>query len=1305
MVGFSWNHWLSGFGLLGGDQRRKPRRVRNARIEVLEDRALLTANLPVAVNDVFAVAADTTLNGSTVLANDTDADGDTISQAQLQSNVSHGSLTLNTDGTFTYVPTTGFIGTDSFTYLAIDSANSETSLTSATVTIHVGTVNSLPVATPATINATTDTAFHGTLTGTDANGDPLTFAAGATASTNGTVVIDPDGSFIFTPTAGFTGVGSFSFTANDGTGNSTEATVTVNIGPAGASVAPIAAPLTIVTPVDVTFNGNLTATDANGDPLTFTAGAVAAANGTVTIGADGSFSYVPDAGFTGTDSFSFVANDGALTSTDTLVTVHVGVTNVLPVVGPVSLSSTTDTVVTGTLTGTDANGDPLTFSVGSTAATNGSVVINPDGTFTFTPTAGFNGIATFSYNANDGIADGADGIVTITIAPNIAPVSVAQTITTAVNTTFNGTLTATDANGDTLTFAAGADAAANGTVTINPDGTFSYVPDAGFTGTDSFSFTASDGTAISTESVVTVHVGIANSLPVVSPISLTTGTDTAVSGTLTATDANGDPLTFSAGATAATNGTVVINPDGTFTFTPTAGFNGVATFSYRANDGLGNSTDAIATITVGANVGPISTAQTISTAVDTTFTGTLTATDANGDALTFAAGTVAAANGTVTINPDGTFSYVPDAGFTGVDSFSFTASDGVTTSAESLVTVHVGITNSLPVVLPVTLSTNTNTALTGTLTGTDANGDPLTFSEGATAETNGTVVINPDGTFTFTPTAGFNGVASFSYRANDGIGNSTDATVTVNVSAVVNVAPVGVAQTITTATDTTFNGTLIATDSNGDPLTFAAGTVAAANGTVTINANGSFTYVPDAGFTGVDSFSFTASDGSLVSGDTLMTVHVGIANSLPVVSPITLSTTTSTPISGTLTATDANGDPLTFSEGATAETNGTVVINPDGTFTFTPTAGFNGVATFSYRANDGLGNSTDATATVNVSAVVNTAPVVNPITVNTTTGVAVNGQLTATDAEGDTLTFAEGSIAATNGTVVINPNGTFTFTPTAGFTGIGTFSFTASDGSLTSTNGVGTVVINAVANTAPVVINGTGTTSIGTALNGSVSPLATDAEGNPLTFAVGTQPTNGTLTLNGDGTFVYTPNAGFTGSDSFTFTASDGSLTSNVGTFNVTVNASVAEFTLDLAANATMATRLRSVTPLDASATLSNVVAGTSFANASIDASIISGGDSRKDQLLVIKRGGAVNVRGKRVFVNGSEVARISGGRRGQALHVQFNSGATEDSVNAVLQRIAARTRRNSPADVRTIQVSVTASDTTATDTILATKV
>lgn len=615
---------------------------------------------------------------------------------------------------------------------------------------------------------------------------------------------------------------------------------------------------------------------------------------------------------------------------------------------------------------------------------------------------------------------------------------------------------------------------------------------------------------------------------------------------------------------------------------------------------------------------PVAVNDTYSVHHDTTLTTNVSVltndTDLDGDSITQAVLQNNVTHGTLTLNNNGTFTYTPTAGFTGADTFTYFAKDvahNEQSNAAATVTINV-TANTAPVVNPVTISTTMNTAATGTLTGTDADNDPLTFSEGATAETNGTVVVNPNGTFTFTPTNGFTGTATFSYRANDGSVNSTDSTVTINVNAGQNTAPV--------------------------------------------------------------------------------------------VSAVALTTTMNTAKTGTLTAVDAENDPLTFSEGSTAATHGTVVINPNGSFTFTPTNGFTGTSTFSYKASDGSLTSSDATVTIIVNAAQNTAPVVSNITLSTPINAAKSGTLTAVDAENDPVTFSAGSTAATHGTVVINPNGTFTFTPTNGFTGAATFSFKASDGSLTSNDATVTINVGSAQNTAPTLVNGNGSTSINAPLNGSLVSLATDAEGDALSFAVDTQPDNGTVTVNSNGTFTFTPNSNFTGTTSFTFTASDGLLTSLPATFTVDVNETTqGDFDLDLADAVTISNNPHSPTPLDPNVSITNVATGTNFANAQATISFQSGADSKKDRLIVIKHDGSVDVKGKKVFVDGSQVATItSKHKKGVPLQISFNSGATQSNIEAVLRRVAIQTRPSAIGGERVVQFQVSADGTTATDSIAA---
>ena len=162
-----------------------------------------------------------------VLSNDTDADGDPLT-ANLVTPASHGNVTLNANGSFTYAPTGGFHGTDSFTYQANDGTlNSNTATVTLTVNDHA------PVANNDSYTTGENTGLLVLPTGvlsndTDADGDPLT-ANLVTPASHGNLTLNPNGSFTYTPNAGFTGTDSFTYQANDGTLNSNTATVTLTV--------------------------------------------------------------------------------------------------------------------------------------------------------------------------------------------------------------------------------------------------------------------------------------------------------------------------------------------------------------------------------------------------------------------------------------------------------------------------------------------------------------------------------------------------------------------------------------------------------------------------------------------------------------------------------------------------------------------------------------------------------------------------------------------------------------------------------------------------------------------------------------------------------------------------------------------------------------------------------------------------------------------------------------------------------------------------------------------------------------------
>uniref|UniRef100_UPI001F5386B5 Ig-like domain-containing protein n=1 Tax=Vibrio splendidus TaxID=29497 RepID=UPI001F5386B5 len=182
-----------------------------------------------------------------------------------------------------------------------------------------------------------------------------------------------------------------------------------------------------------------------------------------------------------------------------------------------------------------------------------------------------------------------------------------------------------------------------------------------------------------------------------------------------------------------------------------------------------------------------------------------------------------------------------------------------------------------------------------------------------------------------------------------------------------NNSPVGDTLSFTTDEDTPVNGTLSASDEDGDSLSFTKATDPS-NGTVVVDENGDWTYTPNENYNGDDSFTVVVSDGN--GGTDTITVNVGVTpvNDLPVGEDISVTTDEDTPVSGSLTATDADNDQLTFSKG-TEPSNGSVVVDENGNWTYTPDENYNGSDSFTVVVDDGQGGTDTITVDVGVSPV------------------------------------------------------------------------------------------------------------------------------------------------------------------------------------------------------------------------------------------------------------------------------------------------------------------------------------------------
>jgi hypothetical protein len=196
--------------------------VANAAVNLLE-------RAPVATDDSGSVAEDGVLNGSSVLGNDDDPDGDALAAAKA-SDPGHGAVTVSADGTFTYTPASGYSGPDSFDYTVSDGTLQDTGTLSITVT---AVSNHAPVATDDAYSVPQDTVLNGSsllANDTDPDGDALT-AAKAADPTHGAVAVNADGTFTYTPAAGYSGPDAFTYTVSDGALQDT-GTASITVAPA-----------------------------------------------------------------------------------------------------------------------------------------------------------------------------------------------------------------------------------------------------------------------------------------------------------------------------------------------------------------------------------------------------------------------------------------------------------------------------------------------------------------------------------------------------------------------------------------------------------------------------------------------------------------------------------------------------------------------------------------------------------------------------------------------------------------------------------------------------------------------------------------------------------------------------------------------------------------------------------------------------------------------------------------------------------------------------------------------------------------
>ncbi|WP_137822628.1 Ig-like domain-containing protein, partial [Pseudomonas sp. D(2018)] len=1054
----------------------------------------------VLVADTNTVAEDNPATGN-VLGNDGDVDN-TLSVASFSVSGVTGTFTAGSSAVIAGVGTLAIAANGNYTFTPVQNWNGE--VPQVTYTTNTGSESTLnitvtPVDDASALVADTNTVAEdnpasGNVLGNDSDVDnTLTVAsfsvAGVTGSFTagssaviagvGTLTIATNGNYTFTPAANWNGeVPQVTYVTNTGS----ESTLDITVTP--VDDASVVAPDTDTVTEDNPATGNVLGNDSDVDNTlsvasfsvagitgSFTAGssAVIAGVGTLTIAANGNYTFTPATNWNGeVPQVTYVTNTGS----ESTLNITVTPVNDAPLAsndGPIAV--TEDTPVNGNVltNDSDIDGDSLTvtqfevdgttYAAGQTATITGigSLVINANGSFTFTPALNYNGpVPTATYTVTDGTATDTAELSFGNVTPvDDASVLVADTNTVAEDNPASGNVLGNDSDVDntlsvasfsvagvTGSFTAGSSAviAGVGTLTIAANGNYTFTPAANWNGeVPQVTYVTNTGSS----STLDITVTPVDDASVVAPDTNTVAEDNPASGNVLGNDSdvdntlsvasfsiNGVTGSFTAGSSAviAGVGTLTIATNGNYTFTPVANWNGeVPQVTYVTNTGSESTLDITVTpvndAPLATNDGPIAVTED-TPAIGNVLTNdsdpendTLTVTQFEVDGTTYTAGQTATITGvgSLVINANGSFTFTPALNYNGpVPTATYTVTDGTATDTAELSFGNVTPVDDASVLIADTNTVAEDNPATGNVLGNDSDVDNTltvasfsvagvtgSFTAGSSAVIAGvgTLAIAANGNYTFTPVANWNGdVPQVTYTTNTGSESTLDITVTP-----VDDASALVADTNTVAEDNPATGNVLGNDSDVD------NTLSVASFSV-------------AGVTG----SFTAGSSAVIAGV------------------------------------------------------GTLTIAANGNYTFTPVANWDGeVPQVTYVTNTGSSSTLDITVTP-----VNDAPNIVDATVSLNENVPANTQVIDVndsftsndrDVDGQAISY---SITGGNG------SGIFVINPATGVISIApgktldyetarqhVLTVTASDGTLIDTAQV-TVNVNNLPDTLPTVTGG-----------------------------------------------------------------------------------------------------------------------------------------------------------------------------------------------------------------------------------------
>ncbi|EKZ9009732.1 tandem-95 repeat protein, partial [Vibrio alginolyticus] len=1074
--------------------------------------ASTTANIDVLpINDApvsgglaYSVDEDNsiTLSQEQLLAQATDVEGDALTASNLVVD-GDATVTANDDGSFTITPDANFNGDIDITF----DINDGTDTIVATADLTVNPVNDLPqpedqaftIGEDGVLTFTDQDLLDGA---TDIDGDDLSVEGVTYTGADGVLTDNGDGTYSFAPNENFNGDVNFTFDVSDGTDTVT-ANIDVSVTPENDPPVAGSTSYTVHEDNSITISDEqllANSSDIEGD-VDISSVTYSGNDGVFQDNGDGTYTFSPNENFNGEVSLDVVVVDeeGAADSTTAGITVLE--VNDPPIAGATSYSVNEDEVIIFTeeqllAQSSDVEGDVSIESV-SYSGSDGILTANDDGTYSFAPNENFNGGVSLDVVVADEDGATATTNANIDVLPvNDAPVS--GDLAYSVDEDGSITLSqeqllaqAGDVDSDNLE-AVNLTAVANATVVENQDGSFTITPDANFNGDIDLSFDLIDNDGASVEVGVDLTVNPINDAPQSTPVNIAGTEDTTILITQDMLLANATDIDNTYDELSAVDlvideqyGDLLDNGDGTWSFTPAENFNGDVPMSFGVSDG-----DLVTPVEGNLNIEAVNDAPEAPTiqmqgeedvvmVIDPAYIADQV-TDLDGDEISVESITVRApANATLTQQPDGMYHLVTTQDFNGLVELGYTATDGEEVVEGSL-NVDVIPVNDAPFnVGNAFMATDEDGAFTfdaGDLMNLfgDIDTENLVVSRIITAEgeDGGEVTDNGDGTWTFTPTGDFAGVSDLQVVVSDGEFETV-------LDVPVFVRPVADGAVITTDHDGPLvfgedetghlglnvgliddSETLSNLVMTGFPVGFE---VTDGVNTITITEPGQYIdlnewdisdlqMTPPADFNG--EFFVTVTATTVDYGDEPEEFEDGIDSGdfeTLAGEPVIL---TVDDLIGLAENVDADaGDEVKFVHLAD-RSQGEIVDNGDGTWTFNPAPGFTGEADIAYVIDkDGVLHDEQTGVVVKEDAPQeNASPEIDSIS---TTEMAADGTLsftnddmlsTLSDAEGDSLSIESVSLMEGQGVIETDNQGNYQFTPAEGYTGDVQVGFIATDG-------------------------------------------------------------------------------------------------------------------------------------------------------------------------------------------------------------------------------------------------------------------